>query len=77
MPLHREERDELAPSQLIEEHSVPYQPGPLCRISNGHRSVSGWCSELKDVWLAIFWTTTCIFWTAIRGFVLWDRNQSV
>ena len=26
---------------------------------------------------AIFWTTTCIFWTAIPGFVLWDRNQSV
>jgi hypothetical protein len=25
---------------------------------------------------AIFWTTTCIFWTAIPGFVLWDRNQS-
>src|SRR5215471_18304890 len=25
----------------------------------------------------VFWTTTCIFWTAICGFVLWDRNQSV
>ena len=22
----------------------------------------------------LFWTTTCIFWTAIYGFVLWDRN---
>jgi len=27
--------------------------------------------------LHLFWTTTCIFWTAICGFVLWDENQSV
>jgi hypothetical protein len=29
-----EQRDELASFQLIEEHSVPCQPGPDCRISN-------------------------------------------
>jgi hypothetical protein len=23
---------------------------------------------------ANIWTTICIFWTAIYGFVLWDRN---
>src|SRR5262245_18332833 len=28
------QRDELAPFQLIELHSVPCQPGPDCRISN-------------------------------------------
>src|SRR5262249_4521605 len=33
-----EQPDEVAPSQLIEEHSVPYQPGSLSRISNGHQS---------------------------------------
>jgi hypothetical protein len=27
--------------------------------------------------IRLFWTTTSIFWTAIYGFVLWDRNQSV
>jgi hypothetical protein len=61
MPLHREERDELAPSQLIEEHSVPYQSGPLYRISNGQRSVSGWYSELKDVGLQFFGQRSAFF----------------
>src|SRR5262249_1921071 len=37
-----EQRDELAAVQLIELHSVPYQPGPDCRISNSRRSVSGY-----------------------------------
>src|SRR5262249_4656962 len=30
-----EQRDELASFQLIKWHSVPCQPGPDCRISNG------------------------------------------
>ncbi len=34
-----EQRDELAPFQLIELHSVPRQPGPDCRISNWRGSV--------------------------------------
>jgi len=34
-----EQRDELAPFQLIEGHSVPCQPGPDCRISNWRGSV--------------------------------------
>jgi len=36
-----EQRDELAPLQLIELHSVPYQPGPDRRISNWQGSVTG------------------------------------
>src|SRR5215831_10764258 len=31
----------------------------------------------RSVRIRLFWTPTCIFWTAICGFVLWDRNQSV
>src|SRR5262249_26961039 len=34
-----EQRDERAPFQLIEEHSVPCQPGPDCRLSNWRGSV--------------------------------------
>src|SRR5262245_6429940 len=34
-----EQRDELAPFQLVELHSVPSQPGPDCRISDWQRSV--------------------------------------
>src|SRR5262249_37855359 len=34
-----EQRDELAPFQLIEGHSVPCQPGPNYRISNLQWSV--------------------------------------
>ena len=34
-----EQRDELAPSQVIELHSVARQPGPDCRISNCGGSV--------------------------------------
>src|SRR5262252_2627553 len=40
-----EQRDELAPFQLIELHSVPCQPGPDCRISNWPWSVSGYTSS--------------------------------
>ena len=36
-----EQRDEIAPFQLIEVHSVPVNQGPSCRISNWQRSVSG------------------------------------
>jgi len=37
-----EQADELAPSQLIELHSVPCQPGPDCRLSHCTCLVSGW-----------------------------------
>src|SRR5262249_29130417 len=37
-----EQGDELASFQLIEEHPVPYQPGPDGRISNWPWSVSGY-----------------------------------
>src|ERR1700730_14364373 len=40
-----EQRDELAPFQLIELHSVPCQPGPDYRISNWRGSVSGYQSD--------------------------------
>src|SRR5215471_20132587 len=40
---------------------------PIQRAIFGRRSVR----------IRLFWTTTCIFWTAICGFMLWDRNQSV
>jgi hypothetical protein len=37
-----EQRDELAPFQLIELHYDPRQPGSDCRISNWQQSVSGY-----------------------------------
>jgi hypothetical protein len=37
-----EQRDELAPFQLIKLHLAPCQPGPECRISNWRGSVSGY-----------------------------------
>jgi hypothetical protein len=36
-----EQRDEVAPFQLIELHSVPRQPGPDYRISNRQGLVRG------------------------------------
>jgi hypothetical protein len=44
-----EQRDERAPLQLIELHSVPCQPGPRCRISNWQRLVSGHAGILQPV----------------------------
>src|SRR6516165_3679497 len=40
---------------------------PIQRAIFGRRSVQ----------IRLFWTTARIFWTAICGFVLWDRNQIV
>jgi hypothetical protein len=31
-------------------------------------------AAICDQMVRLFWTTICIFWTAIYGFVLWDRN---
>src|SRR5262245_26023887 len=37
-----EQRDELAPFQLIQLHPVPYQPGPDCRMTNWPWSARGY-----------------------------------
>ncbi len=44
-----EQRDELAPFQLLELHQMPHKPGPLGTISNWRRSVSGYEPILQPV----------------------------
>src|SRR5262245_62065971 len=44
-----DKRDEVAPSQLLELHSFPASQGPLCRISNCKRSVSGHAGILQPL----------------------------
>jgi hypothetical protein len=44
-----DKRDEVAAFQLIELHSFPASQGPLCRISNCKRSVSGHAGILQPL----------------------------
>ena len=50
------------------------QSGRMSFLDNDVRWPVKSDAAICDQMVRLFWTTICIFWTAIYGFVLWDRN---
>jgi hypothetical protein len=67
--------DEVCPSEFLRSRAASTGSLRECRfwtndVAGPVKSDAAICGQK----IRLFWATTCIFWTAIYGFVLWDRN---